>query len=40
MAIVGMLLEKVKKTGSFVAVPNSQKRRAMKRAHNKMDPKP
>ena len=37
MAIVGMLLEKVKKTSSFVAVPNSQKRRAMKKAHNKMD---
>ena len=40
MSIVGLLLEKVKKTGSFVAVPNSQKRRAMKKAHNKMDPKP
>lgn len=40
MAIVGMLLEKVKKTSSFTAVPNSQKRRAMNRAHNKMDRKP
>ena len=40
MAIVGLLLEKVKKTGSFVAIPNSQKRRAMNRAHNKMDRKP
>ncbi len=40
MGIVGLLLEKVKKTGSFTAVPNSQKRRAMNKAHNKMDPKP
>jgi hypothetical protein len=40
MAIVGMLLEKVKKTGSFVAIPNSQKRRMMNRANNKMDRKP
>ncbi len=40
MAIVGLLLEKVRKCGSFVAVPNSQKRRAMRKAHNKMDPKP
>lgn len=39
MEIVGLLLEKVRKCGSFVAVPNSQKRRAMKKAHNKMDPK-
>jgi hypothetical protein len=39
MAIVGLLLDKVRKCGSFVAVPNSQKRRAMKKAHNKMDPK-
>jgi Mg-chelatase subunit ChlD len=40
MEIVGLLLEKVRKTGSFVAIPNSQKRRAMKKAHNKMDRKP
>lgn len=40
MAIVGLLLDKVRKTGSFTAVPNSQKRRAMKKAHNKMDRKP
>lgn len=39
MAIVGLLLEKVRKCGSFIAVPNSQKRRAMQKAHNKMDPK-
>jgi uncharacterized protein with von Willebrand factor type A (vWA) domain len=38
-AIVGLLLEKVRKCGSFTAVPNTQKRRAMKKAHNKMDPK-
>lgn len=37
--IVGLLLEKVRKCGSFTAVPTSQKRRAMQRAHNKMDPK-
>jgi hypothetical protein len=40
MAIVGLLLEKVRKTGSFQAIPNSQKRRAMRQAHNKMDRKP
>jgi uncharacterized protein with von Willebrand factor type A (vWA) domain len=40
MAIVGLLLDKVRKTGSFNAVPNSQKRRAMRTAHNKMDRKP
>jgi hypothetical protein len=40
MAIVGLLLDKVRKCGSFTAVPNSQKRRAMKKAHNKMDKKP
>jgi Mg-chelatase subunit ChlD len=40
MEIVGLLLEKVRKCGSFVAVPNSQKRRAMQKAHNKMDRKP
>lgn len=40
MAIVGLLLEKVRKCGSFIAVPNSKKRRAMKKAHNKMDKKP
>ena len=39
MEIVGLLLEKVRKCGSFTAVPNSQKRRAMRKAHNKMDPK-
>ena len=40
MDIVGLLLEKVRKCGSFTAVPNSQKRRAMQKAHNKMDRKP
>lgn len=40
MEIVGLLLEKVRKCGSFTAVPNSQKRRAMQKAHNKMDRKP
>lgn len=40
MSIVGLLLDKVRKCGSFVAVPNSKKRRAMKNAHNKMDKKP
>lgn len=40
MGIVGLLLEKVRKCGSFTAVPNSQKRRAMKKAQNKMDRKP
>lgn len=39
MEIVGLLLEKVRKCGSFTAVPTSQKRRAMQKAHNKMDPK-
>jgi hypothetical protein len=36
MALVGMLLDKIKKCGSFQAVPNSQKKRAMKRAHHKI----
>jgi hypothetical protein len=40
MAIVGLLLDKVRKCGSFIAVPNSKKRRAMKKAHNKMDRNP
>ncbi|MBL4615995.1 MAG: hypothetical protein JKY27_14145, partial [Magnetovibrio sp.] len=35
-AIVKLLLDKVRKSGSFRAVPNSQKRRAMKKAANKM----
>ncbi|MDE2337028.1 MAG: VWA domain-containing protein, partial [Alphaproteobacteria bacterium] len=39
MAIVGLLLEKVRKCGSFKAVPSSKKRRDMKKALNKMDPK-
>jgi hypothetical protein len=39
MAIVGLLLDKIRKCGSFTAVPNTQKRRAMKKAHNKMDKK-
>lgn len=39
MEIVGLLLEKVRKCGSFVAVPNAVKRRQMKKAHNKMGPK-
>ena len=40
MEIVNLLLAKVQKCGSFTAIPNSQKRRAMKKAHNKMDKKP
>lgn len=36
MAIVGLLLDKVRKCGSFTAIPNNKKRRAMKKAHNKM----
>ncbi len=39
MAIVGLLLEKVRKCGSFKAIPSSKKRRDMKKALNKMDPK-
>lgn len=39
MSIVGLLLDKVRKCGSFNAVPTSQKRRQMQKAHNKMDPK-
>ena len=38
-AIVGLVLDKVRKCGSFTAVPKSKKRRDMKKAHNKMDPK-
>lgn len=38
--IVGLLLEKIRKCGSFVAIPNSQKRRMMNQAKNKMDKKP
>lgn len=37
-AIVGILLEKIRKCGSFLAVPSSQKRREMQKAHNKMRP--
>jgi len=40
MAIVELLLKKVQEYGSFTAVPNSKKRRAMKKAHNRMDKKP
>jgi hypothetical protein len=40
MAIVGLLLEKIRKCGSFIAIPNSQKRRMMNKAKNKMDKKP
>lgn len=40
MEIVNLLLTKVQKCGSFTAIPNSKKRRAMKKAHNKMDQKP
>jgi hypothetical protein len=39
MDIVGLLLEKVRKCGSFTAVPNTKKRRDMKKALNKMDQK-
>lgn len=39
LAIVGLLLEKVRKCGSFKAVPNNKKRAEMKKALNKMDPK-
>lgn len=39
LEIVGLLLDKVRKCGSFIAVPNTQKRRAMQKALNKMDKK-
>ncbi len=39
MAITGLLLDKVRKCGSFTAIPNTKKRREMKTALNKMDPK-
>jgi hypothetical protein len=39
MSIVGLLYQKVLKCGSFKAIPNSKKRRQMKKALNKMDPK-
>ena len=39
MAIVGLLLDKVQKCGSFTPISNSKKRRDMKIALNKMDPK-
>ena len=39
LAIVGLLLEKVRKCGSFKAVPNTKKRADMKKALNKMDAK-
>lgn len=38
LAIVGMLLEKVRKSGSFTAEPASKKRQQMKKASNKMGP--
>jgi hypothetical protein len=40
MAIVGLLLNKIQKCGSFIAIPKSQKRRAIQKAHNKMEKKP
>ncbi len=39
LAIVGILLDKIRKCGSFLAVPSSQKRREMQKAYNKMRPK-
>lgn len=35
-SILGLLLEKIRKCGSFNAVPNTEKRRAMRKAHDKM----
>ena len=39
MAITGLLLDKVRKCGSFTAIPSAKKRRQMKTAHNKMERK-
>ena len=38
-SILGLLLDKIRKCGSFKAVPNTEKRRAMKKAHDKMEGK-
>jgi hypothetical protein len=40
MAIIGLLLNKIQKCGSFIAIPKDQKRRAIQKAHNKMEKKP
>lgn len=40
MSIVGLLLDKIRKCGSFVAVPTSKKRRALQRAHHQITQKP
>lgn len=36
-SILGLLVDKIRKCGSFKAVPNTEKRRAMKKAHDKMN---
>ncbi len=38
-SILGLLLDKIRKCGSFKAVPNTEKRRAMKKAHDKIEGK-
>lgn len=39
LEIVGLLLDKVRKCGSFQAVPTAQKRRQMQKAYSKLDKK-